>query len=348
MRARRPNAEGTRTSLRRATTTGVVLTLGISLVLPNAAAAAATFPDVPADSPHLDAIEDLVDRGAVLGKADGTFGPADLLTRGQLASILARALGLAPRATGPFTDVSGTHAGAINALAESDIILGRGDGTFAPNGTITRDQVASMVARLLELEGVERDAFDDVPADNVHRRAINALAELEVALGDGVGNFGPRRDLRRDQSASFVARALAILDAEQPGPDPDPDPDPDPACPELGGGVADTAVGTEVDGFTPSITVSEVDDLAFGDTVTVTGSGFDPTSDVGTRPPLAGQPAGVYVDLRQLRRRVAALGRRSGRDPCRRRPALGRPRCPRGAGRQPAVRPAHRRRHLHG
>jgi hypothetical protein len=32
-----------------------------------------------------------------------------------------------------------------------------------------------------------------------------------------------------------------------------------------------------------------------GDTVTVTGRGFDPTGNVGTRPPLAGQPAGVYV-----------------------------------------------------
>lgn len=37
------------------------------------------------------------------------------------------------------------------------------------------------------------------------------------------------------------------------------------------------------------------DAVAPGSVVTVTGSGFDPTSNVGTRPPFAGQPAGVYV-----------------------------------------------------
>ena len=37
------------------------------------------------------------------------------------------------------------------------------------------------------------------------------------------------------------------------------------------------------------------DAVAPGTEVTVTGSGFDPTSNVGTRPPFMGQPAGVYV-----------------------------------------------------
>lgn len=40
--------------------------------------------------------------------------------------------------------------------------------------------------------------------------------------------------------------------------------------------------------------------LAAGSTVTVTGSGYDPTAYVGTRPPLAGQPSGVYVVLARL------------------------------------------------
>ncbi|MTV29364.1 S-layer homology domain-containing protein, partial [Nitriliruptoraceae bacterium ZYF776] len=107
----------------------------------------AGFGDVPADSPHAPAIVDLQERGVVQGKADGSFGPRDLLTRAQLASMLARAEGLAPVASGPFSDVSGPHAGAINALAARDIIRGKGDGTFDPQGTITRDQVASMLAR---------------------------------------------------------------------------------------------------------------------------------------------------------------------------------------------------------
>ena len=46
---------------------------------------------------------------------------------------------------------------------------------------------------------------------------------------------------------------------------------------------------------TPKVVVSRTTDLRFGDVVTVWGSGFDPAANIGTRPPLAGQPAGVYV-----------------------------------------------------
>jgi LPXTG-motif cell wall-anchored protein len=48
--------------------------------------------------------------------------------------------------------------------------------------------------------------------------------------------------------------------------------------------------------FEPSVSVSKSTDLdPAGETITVTGSGFDPAANVGTRPPLAGQPTGVYL-----------------------------------------------------
>jgi hypothetical protein len=46
---------------------------------------------------------------------------------------------------------------------------------------------------------------------------------------------------------------------------------------------------------TPKVVVSKSVDVAPGDTITVWGWGFDPTTNLGTRPPLAGQPAGNYV-----------------------------------------------------
>lgn len=46
---------------------------------------------------------------------------------------------------------------------------------------------------------------------------------------------------------------------------------------------------------TPSIQVSKTEVNPDGDTITVTGTGFLPDLAVGTRPPLAGQPAGVYI-----------------------------------------------------
>ena len=46
----------------------------------------------------------------------------------------------------------------------------------------------------------------------------------------------------------------------------------------------------------PSLALSRTDDLdPGGEVVTVVGTGFDPAAHVGSRPPLAGQPSGVYV-----------------------------------------------------
>ncbi|MFC4858318.1 HtaA domain-containing protein [Actinophytocola glycyrrhizae] len=48
--------------------------------------------------------------------------------------------------------------------------------------------------------------------------------------------------------------------------------------------------------WTPAVSVSRTTGLdPDGETITVTGSGFDPAANAGTRPPLAGQPTGVYL-----------------------------------------------------
>src|SRR5699024_8944856 len=48
--------------------------------------------------------------------------------------------------------------------------------------------------------------------------------------------------------------------------------------------------------FEPALDVSKTTDLdPDGQTITVSGSGFDPNANTGTRPPLAGQPSGIYV-----------------------------------------------------
>ena len=54
------------------------------------------------------------------------------------------------------------------------------------------------------------DAFDD---DNgsVHEPAINGLAAVGIAQGTGNRTFGPDSSVRRDQTASFVIRALEHL-----------------------------------------------------------------------------------------------------------------------------------------
>jgi hypothetical protein len=176
------------------------------------------FPDVDEDNVHYTAIHDLRARGIISGRADGTFGPAAAVTRGQLAAIVARAAELDPvdpdDADERFSDVDGhTHEGAIYALAEAEVVAGYGDGTFRPNVPVQRDQAASLLARWLGLAPVDEDQFTDLEG-NVHREQINALAEIDVALGTEDGEYLPGRSIRRDQTASLVLRALHHTERE--------------------------------------------------------------------------------------------------------------------------------------
>jgi hypothetical protein len=84
---------------------------------------------------------------------DGSlFCPDDVVTRAQMGSFLARALGLDPVEENRFADVSGVHVGNINAIAGAGITLGcDADGTlFCPNEVVTRAQMAAFLFRALE------------------------------------------------------------------------------------------------------------------------------------------------------------------------------------------------------
>ncbi|MDZ7678643.1 MAG: S-layer homology domain-containing protein [Acidimicrobiales bacterium] len=110
----------------------------------------ADFDDVPADHPHNASIGAVVAAGITSGRADGTFGPDAAVNRGQMATFLLRALSLDPQpADVPDVDISHPHYHSIGAIMDAGISTGRADGTFAPELTVTRGQLASFLTRAL-------------------------------------------------------------------------------------------------------------------------------------------------------------------------------------------------------
>lgn len=100
---------------------------------------------------HTVAIETMAAQNIIGGYPDGTFRPRVNVTRGQMASLLYRALDF-PTGDATFTDTTGnTHATGINALATAGVIQGYGDGTFRPSNPITRGQMATMLTRAFDL-----------------------------------------------------------------------------------------------------------------------------------------------------------------------------------------------------
>ncbi len=157
-------------------------------------------------------IEIIAAAGITQGCGGTRYCPTDPVTRDQMASFLARMLNLPPATIDYFTDDTGnTHEANINAIAAAGITLGVGDGRYDPDGVVTRDQMASFLARALGLPASTVDHFVD-DTGNTHEANINAIADAAITLGcDQTGTrYCPTDPVRRDQMASFLARSLTL------------------------------------------------------------------------------------------------------------------------------------------
>jgi SpoIID/LytB domain protein len=181
---------------------------------------AGAFSDVPADSPHLRAIDCVAWRDIAQGTGGSLFSPGMTVTRAQMASFVARMIvadggSLPSSPPDAFDDDDGSvHEQAINQLAAAGIVQGVGPRTYGPQRPIDRAQVASILARAVVFRGV---TLDSTPTDwftddtgSVHEQAINQLATEGVVTGTSAGSYTPSASTRRDQMASMVARALDL------------------------------------------------------------------------------------------------------------------------------------------
>lgn len=119
------------------------------------------FSDVAEGSPHADSIGRLAAAGIVLGGPAGqqadAFDPSAPVRRDQVAAFLVRAaehagLQQITRAPQAFVDVppSNLHFSAVNHAARTGLVTGAGESRYLPAATVRRDQMASLVVRLLE------------------------------------------------------------------------------------------------------------------------------------------------------------------------------------------------------
>lgn len=117
-----------------------------------------TFSDIT-NHANKTAIEELAARGIITGYNATSFGPNDTMTRAQFATIVVRGLGLPLTATNNFTDVKAGswYASYVGTAYSYGIVNGRTATTFDPEGTITRQEAAAMVARAAKLCGMDTE-----------------------------------------------------------------------------------------------------------------------------------------------------------------------------------------------
>ena len=110
-----------------------------------------TFSDVPKGYWAANYIGYMQQFGIITGYSDGSFRPNAPVTRAEFAAIASRFEKLT-EGSKSFTDVSDTYWAAryINFAATRGWVTGYSDGTFKPENTITRAEVAAVTCRLLE------------------------------------------------------------------------------------------------------------------------------------------------------------------------------------------------------
>ena len=173
-----------------------------------------------ADSPYAREIDTLC-AYLILNYETGSFQPGTDITRGQFAAMVSNALDLPlPDKAPPFSDVSAGHpyAAGITAMTGLGFLSGRGDGTFAPDDTLTVQEgvtVLSKVAAWTSMDGWDLDRepllLEELPqfwpyADwaRVPARNLDVLG----ALPDGLT---PSANLTREQGAAMLCRLMENL-----------------------------------------------------------------------------------------------------------------------------------------
>lgn len=117
-----------------------------------------SFSDVAYED-NITAVEALAARGVINGIGDGKFAPRKTMTRAEFAAIVVRGLGLTPKANGKFRDVApdSWYAAYVGTANSYGIVNGISDTEFNPDGTITRQEAAAMVARAAKLCGMDTE-----------------------------------------------------------------------------------------------------------------------------------------------------------------------------------------------
>lgn len=178
------------------------------------------FSDLDAKAWYHEGVDYALTNSLMNGVGGGKFEPDGQLTRAQLVTVLYRAAGEPDtgKQVNPFTDVPDDtwYTRAVIWAANNGIVNGVGKNVFAPDDSITREQIATMLYRYAGAEAAKEDklsAFPDAAkTSDWAKEALNwAVASgliNGVADANGTANLEPQATATRAQIATILMRWL--------------------------------------------------------------------------------------------------------------------------------------------
>lgn len=219
-------------SIKKLASAMIILTLSATAVA--FPAEAKTFSDVPQSHWAYSVIDEASDDGIMNAKAAGVFAPNATLTRAEYATML---YNLAPEsdvmklvhgstADNGLYDVDGNawYADTVSwAVARG--VFKNNDGSFSPNRTITREEMAVATYEFLHkycdgkfvLDSIYKGFTDDAAfSSSANRDKVYILVNNGVIAGKSDGSFDPQGSLTRAEAAAMAVRVADIVASEAP------------------------------------------------------------------------------------------------------------------------------------
>lgn len=169
-----------------------------------------------------DFIEYVAGRGLITGSTKTTFSPNEKMTRGMLVAALGRLAGVNEKdyETNNFTDVQkdSPYRPYIEWAYSKGIVYGIGNDSFAPDKSITREEMAVIFERYAKATGyhipVNRQANIYADKENIgseYKEAVTAMQQSGIMMGVEGNRFNPKGTATRAEVSAMLGRYIKLM-----------------------------------------------------------------------------------------------------------------------------------------
>ena len=171
------------------------------------------FADVAAGAWYADAVQYVYENGMMNGTSSTRFSPDETTTRAMIVTILHRLENEPAASSSDFTDVAdgSYYADAVAWSAANGIVNGVSETSFAPEDSITREQMAAILYRYAQFKGYDISASNDLSGyTDAAQISAYAVAAMQWANAEGLitGNTATTIDPTGNATRAEVATIL--------------------------------------------------------------------------------------------------------------------------------------------
>ena len=178
-----------------------------------------SFKDVAVGFWARDAILNLAGRGIIKGKTATSFMPNDIITRAEFTALMIRAFQLETAPVGSFADVKigKWYYNEVMIAENLGIVNGDAENRFYPDRMITREEMAVIIVKTLNVAGKPLNAHGNSVLEKFWDRDLispYSLSSIASVVGEGVmtglpGNaLAPKKTLTRAEAAAIIYRVI--------------------------------------------------------------------------------------------------------------------------------------------